>query len=101
MAAGNVIIAPMNSQRASDIAGAWMTALWTWLWTAGATTSYRTRCTLASRWWEPAWGWLLSVTYHAWMSVAEVTCHSRMQGSNDRCTSVNGHPSVTRSRGCH
>jgi hypothetical protein len=29
MAAGNVIIAPMNSQRASDIAGAWMTALWT------------------------------------------------------------------------
>ena len=29
MAAGNVSIAPKNSHRVSDIAGAWMTALWT------------------------------------------------------------------------
>jgi hypothetical protein len=29
MAEGNVSIATMNDHRASDIAGAWMTALWT------------------------------------------------------------------------
>jgi len=43
MAAGNVSIAPKNSHRVSDIAGAWMTALWTWPLAAGATTNGRSR----------------------------------------------------------
>ena len=44
-------------------------------------------------------GWLLSVTWHAQMSAAEVTCPSRMEGSNDHCTSVTSlttHASLSR-----
>ena len=42
---------------------------------------------------------LLSVTWHAQMSAAEVTCPSRMEGSNDHCTSVTSlttHASLSR-----
>jgi len=48
----------MNGHRASDIAGAWLTALCTWPWTAGTTTNYRTRCTtdIGCRFLTVSWG---------------------------------------------
>jgi len=36
-------------------------------------------------------GWVLQVALYARMPAAAVACHSRMEGSNDGCTSVSGH----------